>query len=302
MTNRPCCIDIYHGDEVSDHPNLLAGLDQVKHTGIFALIHKATEGSGGRDARYDSRRAKWMSGNAINITDLDGAQLNLAPLWGGYHFFHGPDPKAEAANFLMTARFRPENMAFLDWEAVGASGFQPSLEAADAFCMAVEDALGRPIGVYGGNVPRERFEAERVSEAVLERFAARPLWFCAYGAYSEAKLKSLLPIPWHDVGTFLWQDDGDKFGPGPHTIPGIIGYCDNSTVVGSMTFAKLHEQWLGKVASQPVAVTVPSPIAATVTQPKPTPSAIQALENEAKVIEGEVKSLEARIKIEEQKS
>jgi GH25 family lysozyme M1 (1,4-beta-N-acetylmuramidase) len=265
MVNKPCCIDIYQGDDVNDHPTPLAGLDQVRATGVFGCIHKATEGPSYRDSRYDARRTKWMSGQPISVTDVDGAKLSLAPVWGAYHFFHGIDPAGEARNFLMTSRLNSTDMAFLDWEAVGASGFQPSLEAADAFCQAVEAALGRPCGVYGGNVPRERFDAERASEAVLERFAARPFWFCAYGGYSEEKLDALIPTPWKKAKSiWLWQDDGDQYGPGPHSMPGIARYCDNSTVVGDMTFARLHAEWLGK----PLAKPAPEPVV-VVDKPKP---------------------------------
>lgn len=257
MVNKPCCIDLYQGDDVSDNPTSLAGLDRVKASGIFACIHKVSEGTGERDQRYDARREKWMSGNAVSVTDVDGSKLTLPPVWGGYHFFHGVDPTGEARNFIMTARLAPGDMAFLDWEAVGASGYQPSLEAADAFCSAVEAATGRPCGVYGGNVPRERFQAGNVSDAVLERFAARPLWFCAYGSYSPERFKELIPEPWKNSGVWLWQDDGDKSGPGPHVIPGIARYCDNSTVVGGMTFARLHSEWLGGVVTSETDVTEP---------------------------------------------
>lgn len=255
--NKPCCIDIYRGDEVSDNPSLLAGLDQVKASGIFACIHKATESTGYRDSRYDSRREKWMKGT-IDVTDVDGSRFTAQPCWGGYHFFHGDDPKAEANNFLMTARLAPGDMAFLDWEAVGASGYQPSIEAADTFCQIVEQARGRPCGVYGGNVPRERFAAERASDAILGRFAGRPFWLCAYGSYSPDKFKTLVASPWKDSGVWLWQDDGDKFGPGPHTIPGMRGYCDNSTVVDPMTFRKLYNYWL-QIETPPVAAPAPTP-------------------------------------------
>ena len=263
MANKPCCIDIYQGDDVSDHPTSLAGLDRVKATGVFACIHKATEGTGERDSRYDARRAKWMSGAPISVTDVDGAKLSLAPVWGAYHFFHGNNPKDEAGNFLMTARLTQTDMAFLDWEAVGASGFQPSLEAADTFCQIVEAATGRPCGVYGGNVPRERFEAEKPSDAVLERFAARPFWMCAYVSGDLAAVEKYIALPWLKTkSVWLWQDDGDRYGPGPHTMPGIANYCDNSTVLGSMTFAKLHAQWIG--AAEPVVVAPPP-------KPKPAP-------------------------------
>jgi GH25 family lysozyme M1 (1,4-beta-N-acetylmuramidase) len=246
--NKPCCIDLYHSDDVSDKPTALAGFDRVKGTGIFLLIHKASQGVSNRDSRYDARRAKWMTGNAIKVTDVDGASLSLSPIFGAYHFLEGAYPVKEAANFLMTARLTPTDQAFVDWEAVGASGHYPSLDAADTFCQAVEQATGRPCGVYGGNVPRETFASGRASSDVVERFSKRPLWFCAYGSYSPEKFASLIPLPWKETGVLLWQDDGDKSGPGPHTIPGINNYCDNSTVVGEMTFANLHNLWLGATA------------------------------------------------------
>jgi lysozyme len=241
MINKPCCIDINHANDISDSPTPLAGLDRVKQDGIFVLIHKATEGTTFRDPRYDARRAKWMSGPAIKLTDVDGTPCTVSPLWGAYHFFHGATATAEANNFLATAQLQDGDMPFLDWEQVGASGFQPSVASADRFCQIIENKLGRVCGIYGGNVPREQFANEQQSSAVIERFAKRPLWFCAYGS---VKVLSNLPGPWTKQEPLLWQDDGDRYGPGPHMIPGVMGAVDNSTVVAGMTFAKLHDIWL----------------------------------------------------------
>ena len=242
--NRPCCIDISHGNDVSDDPTPLAGLDAVKSRGVFVLIHKCTEGTTYSDRRYDARRTKWCSGDRVTVTDTDSAVLDLIPLFGAYHFFHGSSVSvavAEARFFLQTARLEDGDMPFIDWEAVGASGYQPSVAAADAFCSEVEQALGRACGVYGGNVPREQFDpsSERGTDAFV-RFSRRPLWFCAYGG---VQLLQKLPAPWVHGGAFLWQDDGDQYGPGPHVMPGISGYCDNSTVV-SGTFQSLSDNWL----------------------------------------------------------
>lgn len=244
--NKPCCIDISHGDDVSDNPTPLAGLDQVKATGVFQLIHKATEYTTFEDPRYNARREKWMTGGLIQVQDVDQdlSTMWVKPQFGAYAFFHGVDGVAEAKYFLNYARLELGDMPFIDWEAVGASGYQPTIAAADAFCSTVEDALGRVCGVYGGNVPRERFAAEKVAPDVLDRFQKRPLWFCAYGGI---KLLSLLPEPWSRA--FLWQDDGDQYGPGPHTMPGISGYCDNSTITDG-TFAELYASWL-KLAGGP---------------------------------------------------
>lgn len=257
---KPCCIDIYHGNNVSDSPSALAGLDRAKASGIFALIHKVTEGTKTVDARYDARRQKWMSGGAIRVTDVDGSEIFVPPIFGGYHFFHGQDPAGEATFFLRMARLGPGDLPFIDWEAVGASGYYPSIAAADEFCQTVEQALGRPCGVYGGNVPRELFDAGGAAQDVLERFSKRPLWFCAYGGESNL---TRLPEPWKETGVFLWQDDGDQTGPGPHTIPGIDGYTDNSTVVSPATFATLHAEWLTLGGVEPPAAPATPPVKTT---------------------------------------
>jgi GH25 family lysozyme M1 (1,4-beta-N-acetylmuramidase) len=238
--NRPCCIDIYSGDNVSDDPTPLAGFGLVKASGIAFLFHKASEGTAYHDPRYAVRRLAWMSGPAIAVTDVDGASLSLPPRWGAYHFFHGQDPAAEAKSFLAAAALTPADAACCDWENVGASGYVPSASAVDAFCNRVEDAIGRPCWVYGGNVPREQLTS-RLTQGMIDRFAKRPLWFCEYASVLQG-----VPLPWQSIGPALWQDDGDTYGPGPHRIPGITTLCDNSTVVGSMTIAKLNAIWSGK--------------------------------------------------------
>jgi GH25 family lysozyme M1 (1,4-beta-N-acetylmuramidase) len=289
MVTKTCCIDLYQGDDVSDNPSYLAGLDQAKKSGIFALIHKSSEGTVERDSRYNARRQKWMVGS-ISVTDLDNTPLTLPPLWGAYHFAHGQSAASEAKNFLAAARLLPGDLPFLDWEAVGASGFQPSIAFADAFCEAVEQALGRVCGVYGGNVPRERFNASPVSAAVLSRFSKRPFWFAAYGGVSEL---TLLPEPWKVPGAFLWQNDGDKYGPGTHTIPGISNPCDNSTVVLPMTFQELHDRWLSDADSKAAPPPLP-PVAAPETASLSPEDALEAkLVNDINRAEAQLAELRA---------
>jgi len=240
MVNKPCCIDIYQGDDVSDVPTPLAGFEKVKAAGIAFLFHKASEWTSFRDRRYAPRRAAWMAGDPIKVTDVDGAALSLPPRFGAYHFFHGQDVAGEARNFLTAAALGDSDAACCDWENVGRSSYAPPAAACDEFCSRVEDAIGRTCWVYGGNVPREQLSA-RLPSAMLERFAARNLWFCEYGPRLIG-----VPLPWAKSGPTLWQDDGDAYGPGPHRIPGITTLCDNSTVVGAMTVARLNEVWAGK--------------------------------------------------------
>ena len=239
MPNKPICIDIYQGDDVQDTPVPLGGFQRVKAAGIFACIHKATEGTSFFDHRYSARRKVWMSGGGIPVMDIDGTPLSLNPKWGAYHFFHGSDSRGEANFFLKTADLEAGDEAFIDWEQVGASGFAPNAVAADEFCSEVEQKLGRSCSVYGGNVPREKLVG--VSSALFDRMAARKLWFCAYVKIEAAEL----PGPWKKKGDWLRQDDGDRYGPGPHTIPGMNGFCDNSTVVTPMTVKKLYAEWGG---------------------------------------------------------
>jgi GH25 family lysozyme M1 (1,4-beta-N-acetylmuramidase) len=231
--SNPFVIDLYQGDNVEDTPGPLGGFARVKASGIAFLIHKATEGTTLVDRRYQPRRLAWMDGIAISVTDVDGGILQLMPRFAAYHFFHGQDPEAEAQHFLATAQLKPGDDAVVDWEQVGASGYEPSADAVDAFCNVVERELGFPIIVYSGNVAKDKLSGKD------PRFANRRLWLASYGP--RFSVQESWDYPW------LWQDDGDKDGPGPHTIPGIDGYCDNSTVVGPVTVKRLYAEWGGGV-------------------------------------------------------
>jgi Glycosyl hydrolases family 25 len=242
MANVPYCIDIYAGDEVADAPGKpLAGFDRVKtaFNGIAFLDHKASEATGHKDARVGSRYQHWMDGKPIRVVDVTGDVLMIPPRFSFYHF-NGPmtDIQAEVDNFLGAIKpyYKPGDDVCLDWEAIGASGYQVSAAKADTWCRMVEDKLGRSCKVYGGNVPREQLP--RAASDVIDRFSKRRFWFCEYSSVLHS-----IPIAWQKTGIYQWQDDGDQYGPGPHRIPGMQGYCDNSTVVGGMTVDRLNQMW-----------------------------------------------------------
>jgi hypothetical protein len=246
--NRPFFADIYQGDEVIDKlpdgtPQYLGGFVSLKNYGVPFLAHKASEGTTEHDERYAARRPHWMSGGSVEVTDVDGTVLHVSPMWMAYHFFHGQDPVAESKNFLTTAKLIPTDAACLDWENVGPSGYAPTAVEADDFCCRVEDARGQACWVYGGNVPREQTAVRGVPSVVLQRMEARPLWFCCYLALG--KIISDIPEIWQKVGPAAVQNDGDKYGAGPTRLPGVQGYCDNSTVIETMTVAKLAQIWPG---------------------------------------------------------
>ena len=238
MMNKPYCIDIYQGDTVLGDND--EGFAQVKAAGIVFLDHKASQGTGEVDRRCAFRREKWMDGVPVAVTDVDGATLSLTPRFGFYHFNGGAAAAAEAAHFIATVKplWQPGDDLCLDWEDIGASGVQMTAAWADEFCDAVEQWCGFAIKVYGGDAPRQQL-AKASTSSLIDRFAARRYWDCQYGGFNAADV----PLPWRTSGPFQWQDDGDQYGPGPHTIPGLTGYCDNSTIVGPMTVAQLAADW-----------------------------------------------------------
>lgn len=240
--NKPYCIDIYQGDTVQGDND--EGFAQVKASGIAFLDHKASQGADETDRMCALRRKAWMDGVAVPVIDVDGTALQVPPQFGFYHF-NGTGPAAsEAAHFkaaVLAAGFQRGDDLCLDWEDIirGASKFQQPPTWADDFCNVTEDWCGFAIKIYGGNTPRE--QCPKASSAIIDRLTARRFWDCQYGIYRA----DLLPLPWQKIGPFQWQDDGDQWGRGPHTIAGLKGYCDNSTVVGAMTVAKLYAGWGG---------------------------------------------------------
>lgn len=250
---RPFVIDIYHGDNVQDTPGPLGGFALVKASGIAFLFHKATEGLNVTDARYAARRAAWMDGIPVSVIDVNGEVLQITPRFAAYHFFYGIDPVREAEFFLQTAKLQPGDDAAVDWESLPHSGIQPSADAVDAFCNIVESALGFPIIIYSGNVAKEQLRGKD------PRFAKRRLWLADYN--TAWSVQQTWDHPW------LWQNNGDNQGSGPHSIPGIDGNCDNSTVVGPMTVKQLAADWGGGAQRVAIAAAVRKPAAPPVNLP-----------------------------------
>lgn len=241
MANRPYMIDLYAGDDVVDAPNQpLAGFVQVKAQGIAFLDHKASQGETWQDPRLALRHKYWMTGDPVKVVDIDNTILEIPPKFGYYHF-NGPmtNVAAEVANFLavVTPLYKEGDDICIDWEA-GPSGHQVPASQIDEWCQRIENKFGFACKVYGGNVPREQLARPGLPAALIDRFKARRLWFCEYNSVLQN-----LPLPWQAVGPFMWQDDGDQYGPGPNHIPGIERYCDNSTVVDKMTVSKVLAGW-----------------------------------------------------------
>lgn len=207
--NKPLVIDIYHGDPVTD-------FRAVMDFGIVGVIHKAWEGKA-PDPLYHVRRKAFLE---------VGAKL------GCYAFFHGRDkggdPVQEADDFLDYAQPDADTLVALDWED-DEDKYVPRAGEAKAFLNRIEEKLGRKAVIYSGNVAKEQISGKDAF------FGAHRLWLCQYGAHWRTQAS--WERPW------LWQNNGDSFGPGPNQIPGIRGNCDNNCLVDPMTVAQLLAEW-----------------------------------------------------------
>jgi GH25 family lysozyme M1 (1,4-beta-N-acetylmuramidase) len=204
---QPLVIDIYHGDVVKS-------FTQVKAAGILGVIHKATQGGGIVDHAFSTRRKQI---------------LDAGLKFGAYHFFDFTASASHQADFFLSvAEPDADTLIALDWENVGNK--EPSADLARAFLEEIETKLNRKAVIYSGNVAKEQI---RGNDAY---FGAHKLWLCQYGA--TWKVQESWSAPW------LWQNNGDGSGPGPHTIPGIAGLTDNNTIVAPMTAERLMAEWV----------------------------------------------------------
>jgi lysozyme len=216
----PLCIDIYHGNEVSDW-------SKVKEFGINFVFHKVSEGLDNLDPLFALRRK--MSAD-------DGIEH-----WGGYHFFHGhTDPVKEAEDFIKGCGDLDGLALALDWERLRDGSYGSAPQAAQ-FVERVLELSGRDnMWIYGGDVLKEAIHGtDAGAKAYWSQFK---LWLCQYGPHFIMPLAWLKPTGSTSVPD-LWQNNGDQAGPGPHRIPGIPSYCDNSCLVGTNTVEGLAQKW-----------------------------------------------------------
>lgn len=208
--NKPLVIDIYAGDN-SSVPQPIDFV-AVAGAGYVAVIHKASEGTGHVDALYAIRRP---------------FAIKAGLLWGAYHYYHGGGAD-EADFFLSCAKPDATTLVALDWESL-ADGSAPSASSARAFCERIEDKLGRMPVIYSGNIAKEKIDGND------PYFGKHRLWLAQYSR--TWTVQESWQTPW------LWQNNGDGFGPGPHTVPGIVGNVDNNTIVNPMAVDELKAQW-----------------------------------------------------------
>lgn len=210
---KPLVIDLYYQDDVTS-------FQAIKDAGILGVIHKASEGMTFTDKLYARRRESFTA---------------FGLKWGAYHFFHGSavgsDPVAEADHFLEVSDPDKDTLVALDWEDVSHHG-APSAASARAFLERIEDKLGRRAVIYSGNVAKEQLTPGTILDGFWTPYR---LWLAQYGS------KWTVPKPW--TYPWLWQNNGDGYGPGPQRISGVTDLCDNSCIVDPMTTDRLLSEW-----------------------------------------------------------
>lgn len=213
---KPRVIDISHHNTVHD-------LAATAASGVWGVIHKASQGSGYRDPDYAPRRSLAKSAGM---------------LWGAYHFNDGSPVDSQVANFLAAARPGPDTLLVLDFEDNAKSNMSPQQMV--QFLHLMEQRVGHKIAIYSGNRLKESIG--RLSPADRAYVASHPLWLCQYGPTPK------LP-PGFDH-SFLWQYTDGVVGPGPHGVPGVTGEVDLNAFNG--TREELEATWQGPSADASV--------------------------------------------------
>lgn len=245
------------------HHNTVTSFPAAYRSGLRGIIHKATQGTYYTDPDYAPRRA------AARAAGL---------LWGAYHFATGEDVAVQVAYFLKVALQGDPNadsvLLALDWEPNPNKGGQMSLSQAKQFLELVAERTGQKAVVYSGHTIKEAVGANgwAKGDAFL---SSHRLWLAQYAS------KPVLPAGF--ARYFLWQYTGDKCGPLPHGVDGIMADANErdglDLNVYDGTEAELAAEWApaaGASAGVEVAAAPASPVPAVPKAQPATPRDIQA--------------------------
>lgn len=187
MPMIPRVVDISHHNTVTD-------LKATASSGIWGVIHKASQGRAYRDPDYGTRR---LQAKAAGL------------LWGAYHFNTGDDVADQVTNFLAAAQPDDGTLVVLDFEDNRPSNMTAS--QAVLFLRLVEHMVGRKAAIYSGNRLKETIGSlSKEDQAYIQ---SHRLWLCQYGA------RAVVPKGFGKY--WLWQYTGDGVGPFPHNVPGV---------------------------------------------------------------------------------
>ena len=202
------------------HFNTVADFAQVRDAGIYAIIHKATQGTGYTDPTFAARR---------DAARAAGLQV------GAYHFGTGGDPVGQAEHLLAVAG--AGSLLVLDYED-NPQGQSMSLAEAEAFVGRIQALTGRYPGLYSGNTVKEALAVAGIASPDQTELSRCWFWLAEYGQAPE------LPSIWSTWT--LWQYTDGSAGLTPHEVAGI-GNCDRDLFNG--TQAELEAFWAANSGS-----------------------------------------------------
>jgi lysozyme len=194
------------------HHNGNVDLNKAVEAGILGVIHKATQGVGMFDSKYEINRRKAKAAGL---------------LWGAYHFGTKANGVAQADFFLSKAAADNDTLLVLDYEPNG--NLTMTLDQARAFASRVKQVTGRFPGLYSGSLIKQQLGGQPVDPILSQCF----LWIAQY-----APIPSNIPQTWSNWT--LWQYTDGVAGPPPHTVDGI-GQCDRDQFNG--TVEQLRQLW-----------------------------------------------------------
>lgn len=185
---KPMVLDLSH------HNTIPQDFEPAKKLGIRGIVHKATEGLGFKDKKYNARRQ---------------LAKEAGLLWGAYHFFR-PGSVADQVDFFCdVAEPDQYTLLALDHEDEGCD-----VRSVKRFLALLEEKSGRKPVLYSGHVIKEQ-----LTNVIDKTLGSYRLWHAQYG--STYKINSSWKAPW------LWQftEHGD--------VPGVEGNVDVNSFAGS---------------------------------------------------------------------
>ena len=201
-------VDIYHGDRVSS-------FEKAADFGIWGIIHKATTGATGKDAKYPTRR---------------NPASNAGLLWGAYHWGTKADVEKQVKNFLDYAEPDQSTLVALDFQRTGANTM--TLDQAREFLSRIEEELRRKAVIYSGELIKARLGRQKDPF-----FGAHRLWLAHYNVHPGVQRS------WDKY--WLWQYTDNTKGIKPNRVPGIPGDSKGNLDCNSYdgTRAQLNDEW-----------------------------------------------------------
>ncbi len=214
------------------HFNDIGWSDLTTRSGLWGLIHKATEGVHYHDPKYGPRR---------KLAEASGL------LWGAYDFASGEPSATNANDFLAYAGINDKTvMPCLDYEQSFTHSNMTAQQARE-FMDTVDQRTGRACWIYGGNWIKERISTLHMTQADVDWWRMHPLWLCQYrigvqaDSFGQLLPHLTIPRPW--AMPSLVQYTGDGVGPQPHTVPGLERGADLNVFGGSRS--QLTALWHG---------------------------------------------------------